>query len=547
MKKISFRKAIMIVSFLVFLIFSLFMFFYFDRIYYQHIKERLIYENSYSAKSAKQLLDAEKYSIAKDARFVVNHPAIHFAFVNGKYIHYYFENEFDISNPKLENMSSFEYKELSFQLSRILSKTFYGSGVKDVNVSFFDENAKPLSNVPGIEESFLDTGNENYIHHMISNENRFSNIEPIGVIALKDGRLFLKGIDRIYSGEPKGVTVVTVELSDSVLEKIKNSVNKEIIIFAENEIKLSTLDMNKDDMKNAFGTAESNKDFFKTVKINNKEMGFSFYPIEDFDGKIIAYIGTGFDMDLVNDVFTNNMIRFIPAEVIFSLLLFIILYVMLRQLLKPLDDIINITEKISNGNYKIEYPSNKIIEFSKILESIGKMSDAIEIRENELKKLSSIDKLTQLYNRQKIEDILRNEIKKSKRYHSSFSVIMLDIDRFKEVNDTYGHEVGDIILEEFANILKNNIRATDYAGRWGGEEFLILCPETYIEGAETLAENLRKVIEEHTFPIIIRKTASFGVTVSMPEDEINLVMKRVDDALYKAKKLGRNRVETMIK
>jgi len=543
MGRISFRKAIMIVSFLVFFIFSLFMFFYFERIYYQDIKERLISENSYSVKSAKQFLDAEKDSIAKDARFVVNYPATHFAFVNGKYIDFNYESAFDISNPELENMSAFKYKELSFQLSRILSKTLYASSISDINVSFFDGNATPLSDVPGIENSFMDTGRENYIHYMISDENKFSSIEPLGVIALKDERLFLKGIDRVYSGEPKGVTVVTVELRDSILDKIKNSVNKEIVILAEDGVKLSTLNIDENAFGNIFSTSESGNIIFKTLKINNREMGFSFYPIEDFDGKIIAYIGTGFDMNTVNDIFINNMIRFIPVIVIFSLVLFLILYAMLRQLLKPLSEIISITEKISNGNYKIEYPSNKIIEFTKILESIGEMSDAIEIRENKLITLSSIDKLTQIYNRQKTEDLLRLEIKRSNRYNYSLSIIMLDIDKFKEVNDTYGHKVGDIILEEFANIFKKNIRTTDFIGRWGGEEFLIICPETNIEGAEALANNLRREIEEHKFPIIVWKTASFGVAAYMPEEEINSVMKRADDALYKAKEFGRNRVE----
>jgi diguanylate cyclase (GGDEF)-like protein len=133
-------------------------------------------------------------------------------------------------------------------------------------------------------------------------------------------------------------------------------------------------------------------------------------------------------------------------------------------------------------------------------------------------------------------------MKKSNQYHHPLSIILLDIDKFKEVNDTYGHKVGDIILEEFATILKTHIRTTDFIGRWGGEEFLIICPETTIEGAEALANNLRKVIEEHLFPIIVWKTASFGVTEYIPEEELNAVMKRADDALYNAKKLGRNKV-----
>lgn len=543
MGKISFRKAIMIVSFAVFLMFSLFMFFYFEKISYQDIKERLISENSYSAQSAKQLLDAEKDSMAKDARFVVNYPTTHFAFVNGKYIAFNDESAFNLSNPELEAMSPFNYKELSFQLSRILGKTLYAASSSVKNVAFFDGNANPLSDVPGIEDSFMDTGKENYIQYMISADNKFSSIEPFGVIALKEGRLFLKGVDRIYSGEPKGVTVVTEELGDPILEQIKNSVNKEIVIWAEDGVMLSTIPIDKNAFGNRLGTAESGEIIFATATINNREMGFSFYPIEDFDGNIIAYIGSGFDMNTVNDIFINNLIRFIPVIVIFSLVLFLILYSVLRQLFKPLNEIIGITEEISKGNYKITYPPNNIIEFSKILESIGKMSDAIEIREKELVLLSSIDKLTQIYNRQKTEEILGLEIQKVNQTSHPLAIIMLDIDSFKAVNDTNGHKVGDMVLEEFVTILKKNIRPTDFIGRWGGEEFLIICPETNLEGAKTLANGLRKALEAHSFPIVVRKTASFGIAEYIPEEAVNAVMKRADDALYLAKKRGRNRVE----
>ncbi len=543
MGRISFRKAIMIVSFVVFLMFSLFMFFYFEKISYQDIKERLISENSYSAQSAKQLLDAEKDSMAKDARFVVNYPTTHFAFVNGKYIAFNDESVFNLSNPEFEAMSPFNYKELSFQLSRILGKTLYASSSSVKNVAFFDGNANSLSDVSGIEDSFKDTGKETYIQYMISEENKFSSIEPFGVIALKEGRLFLKGVDRIYSGEPKGVTVVTEALGNPMLESIKNSVNKEIVIWAEDGVLLSTITIDKDAFGNRLGTAESGEIIFATATINNREMGFSFYPIEDFDGKIIAYIGTGFDMNTVNDIFINNLIRFIPVIVIFSLVLFLILYAVLRQLFKPLNEIIGITEEISKGNYKITYPPNKIIEFTKILESIGKMSEAIAIREKELVLLSSIDKLTQIYNRQKTEEILSVEIQKANQTHHPLAIIMLDIDRFKEVNDTYGHKVGDMVLEEFANISQKSIRSTDFIGRWGGEEFLIICPETNLDGAKTLADGVRRAVEAHPFSIIVSMTASFGVAEYQPEEADNAVMKRADDALYLAKKRGRNRVE----
>jgi len=160
----------------------------------------------------------------------------------------------------------------------------------------------------------------------------------------------------------------------------------------------------------------------------------------------------------------------------------------------------------------------------------------------ELKNLSITDKLTGLYNRSKLDESLEYEIKYSKRYHEKFGLIMLDIDYFKDVNDTYGHQVGDIVLIEFANILKLNIRETDVIGRWGGEEFIIICPKSDLNGIKILTENIRKNIESFEFSEVQHKTASFGITVFQNNDTFSDMLKRVDDALYEAKESGRNKV-----
>ncbi len=120
--------------------------------------------------------------------------------------------------------------------------------------------------------------------------------------------------------------------------------------------------------------------------------------------------------------------------------------------------------------------------------------------------------------------------------------MMLDIDHFKDVNDTYGHQIGDSVLIEFANILKKHSRKTDIVGRWGGEEFIIICLDTNIQGATNLAENLRASIEEFEFSIINHKTVSIGVSEVKDTDNIKTLIKRVDDYLYKAKESGRNKV-----
>lgn len=159
------------------------------------------------------------------------------------------------------------------------------------------------------------------------------------------------------------------------------------------------------------------------------------------------------------------------------------------------------------------------------------------------KRNSQTDKLTNLMNRSRIDEILLLEVKRAKREGHSFSVILVDIDYFKDVNDTYGHQAGDIVLTEFSLLLSNNIRETDYLGRWGGEEFLVICPNTDIEGAYTLAETLRKVVEKATFSFIGHKTASFGVAEFRKIDILENLFKNVDDALYTAKTEGRNQVK----
>lgn len=121
--------------------------------------------------------------------------------------------------------------------------------------------------------------------------------------------------------------------------------------------------------------------------------------------------------------------------------------------------------------------------------------------------------------------------------------MIIDVDYFKKVNDTFGHQVGDTTLIEVANILKTNTRETDIVGRWGGEEFVIICPNTNLDGIKILASNIREKIEKHQFPVIGNKTASFGATIYQENDNLENLIARADSALYNAKNNGRNRVE----
>ena len=161
-----------------------------------------------------------------------------------------------------------------------------------------------------------------------------------------------------------------------------------------------------------------------------------------------------------------------------------------------------------------------------------------------LQELSSIDQLTKAYNRRKFDDLIANEIERANRYENRFSVLMLDIDHFKDINDTYGHIIGDEVLKEISRVVKENLRRSDSLIRWGGEEFVIIAVETTLPNALILGEKLRMLISAYNFPEVGRITSSFGVSSYRNGDSMDSLMKRVDDALYAAKKNGRNKVES---
>jgi diguanylate cyclase (GGDEF)-like protein/PAS domain S-box-containing protein len=166
--------------------------------------------------------------------------------------------------------------------------------------------------------------------------------------------------------------------------------------------------------------------------------------------------------------------------------------------------------------------------------------------ESELKTLAVTDTLTQVFNRIKYYEIMKREIERTKRYNHPLSIIMFDIDHFKKVNDIYGHMVGDYVLRTLTQIVKENLRETDYLVRWGGEEFIIIAPDTDLKKAEILAERNRNASEKHKYDHIGTITVSFGVTQFIKDDDEDSVIKRVDDALYEAKRKGRNRVEVNV-
>ncbi len=162
--------------------------------------------------------------------------------------------------------------------------------------------------------------------------------------------------------------------------------------------------------------------------------------------------------------------------------------------------------------------------------------------EGKLRELSEIDHLTMIYNRRKLFEIMGFEIEKAKRYSRPLSIIMLDLDHFKKVNDRYGHNIGDNVLRTTTHIISEMLRKVDVFARYGGEEFIILCTETELDGAVALAEKIRFTIESYNFPLVGVVTLSAGVAEHVDEYSESALIEKADAALYSAKKRGRNRV-----
>ena len=164
---------------------------------------------------------------------------------------------------------------------------------------------------------------------------------------------------------------------------------------------------------------------------------------------------------------------------------------------------------------------------------------------NQALKMAHTDPLTQTNNRSSFDSTLTREITLSKRTLNPLSVLFFDIDHFKHINDTYGHECGDTVLKDIAQCIKETIRNSDMIFRYGGEEFVILLGDTDVVGARITAEKIRQAVEKYTLAYgmeIIKLTASIGVSTLRANDSIQSLVKRADDAMYQAKSNGRNQV-----
>ncbi|MBX9295397.1 diguanylate cyclase [Chromobacterium piscinae] len=209
----------------------------------------------------------------------------------------------------------------------------------------------------------------------------------------------------------------------------------------------------------------------------------------------------------------------------------------------PYDELSVLVDRLNDAYGRLQTAHEFQVRHNEILsqEVTQRTTELLEAH-RQLAQLAITDKLTGAVNRRGLDEAFKSAIPLADPDSRPLAVILADIDKFKSVNDSRGHLVGDILLREFTSILRRAARATDTVGRWGGEEFLILCPQTTLEQALRLAEHLRASVQAHVFAEIGSKTSSFGVAVLRKGETADDLVKRADEALYQAKEGGRNRV-----
>lgn len=230
----------------------------------------------------------------------------------------------------------------------------------------------------------------------------------------------------------------------------------------------------------------------------------------------------------------------------FALFIGLIAYLFARQIITPLTALTNGSRQVANGNLNITLPIQKNDELGFATRTFNQMVAELKLSHTKLEQLATTDALTQLANRKQIMKRLFKHFEYYQRYTTEFSILMIDIDHFKKINDTYGHLAGDAVLMQMARIFQETLRNVDIAGRYGGEEFLVILAETSGEKAVHTAERIRQAVENHTFSFAtnsIKVSISIGVArILENEKDENSLVSRADQALYQAKEKGRNRV-----
>lgn len=400
------------------------------------------------------------------------------------------------------------------------SKLFLSSSIDKIH--FIDLDGTVISRGESEFRFADDVSKHSYIQQALLN-NSFFGIDRM------DGKECLVYAERIkqYGQKPIGVISVALIIDDAFLSSLLEGTTMNITYQSEHQ---------------TLSTAK------EKALINASALSLKLQTGSISDATFSIGLSSEKELFALKEVRSNFFLGIALALIVlvialhFTLLKYLKEYEALAQILIDFyEDRLDIKEVM--GKIKNTIHKQPTTEVKKIAEALFNMSQKVADTQNELELLSSTDQLTSLANRRKLEEDLEQKLKEANR-GNFFSIVMLDIDRFKNINDTYGHEIGDHVLIHTANLMQSVVRESDMLGRWGGEEFLLILPQTNLEGALVMAEALRSKIYHYQFENYPQRvTMSLGVATYHVSDTPNSILRRADHALYRAKNDGRNKVE----
>lgn len=420
----------------------------------------------------------------------------------------------------------------------------------DDNLNQTDYKIEPNSYLATKRPWFIDAKNSK--EAIKTKPYTFSHIDSIGITYAKS----------IKNG--KEVVAIDLLIAD-YLNSFKNHVdiNKtELYLFNSDKLILSSLSKNSNSFNDFILNITDLKKYETTQIVEKDNKKFLIRIIKIDNNKQDNYLALIAEYKNILKPYNQEILWLLFVFIFTGLITIPLILYFSRVISKPIYSLVRQSKKIENQDFNISKIDTSIHEilllssaFSNMSKSIYDYQTSLEERilqrtkelyekNEELERLSITDKLTGLYNRAKLDSVLNTEFEKAIRYNDIFSVIIMDIDFFKSVNDNFGHQIGDDVLKESAKILSSCIRTSDTLGRWGGEEFLIICPNSKQEDAIKLANRINIAIKQHTFSTYPKKvTMSLGVAsycsiFKKAED----IVASADIALYKAKQTGRDRV-----
>jgi len=405
------------------------------------------------------------------------------------------------------------------KLSKVLNESYSETSLQNALRTFFAENFD-------IEDFSIDINKKIYLESPVIEENEikypiFKNKKSIGYLVFKGGNNEFKKFIK-YAAPFISLKVQNLILNDKMQKNVNfHETMKNIAKIIESQYELNYVIPIVGEMIDKFFT-----DYLLYIFLKDENLGANVlaWPMACKDNKILSIVD-GFE----NTVFTEDK----------------------KTLALPLK-----SESKEVGVLVAKSTGEKISE--KDVEYLMQLSSQIATTINranvyaEILKHATLDALTGFYNRNQLEERIKQEVANAKRQKAPLCGIMTDIDYFKNVNDTYGHAVGDLVLKDIAKIIRGQLREYDIAGRYGGEEFSILLPFTKIDEAQKVAERLRASIENKVVDIskvnpdsdtkTIQVTISLGIYEMKEDDNDEDLLKKADKALYQAKNTGRNKV-----